>query len=189
MACTRNLHMQHFTGFEDSMPITYTPIATITANGTSNAIVFSSLPAGFTDLRLVANARVTGATASDFAILYFNGDTSTSSYSSLWFFGNGSSATGGAESPNYSQMYAFKSIPGASAPSGAHANLHCDILNYKNTSTNKTVLVTDANPNTGIYGLVGTWRNTAAITSVGINCVTGNWTSTSVFTLFGIKAA
>jgi hypothetical protein len=62
-------------------------------------------------------------------------------------------------------------------------------MNYRNSTTYKTVLsrYDDATKSTGAE--VGLWRNTAAITSVLMKPGTGSFAAGSTFTIYGIAAA
>jgi hypothetical protein len=165
----------------------YESIATTTVGaGGASSITFSSIPAGYQHLQI----RYIGRTASSGNAninLNINGDTTTSS---VWhvLYGVG----GGAA------VYAFDSayiIAGQTATSAVDANVFgagvIDILDYKNTSKNKTVrsLTGSSNKSTGItYFSSGQWRNTNAITSLAFT--TGdatNFAQYTQFALYGIK--
>jgi hypothetical protein len=166
----------------------YESIATTTVGaGGASTITFSSIPAGYQHLQI----RYIGRTASSGNAninLNMNGDTTTSS---VWhvLYGTG----GGTVAP-----YAFDSayiIAGQTATSGVDANVFgagiIDILDYKDTSKNKTVrsLTGSSNKSTGVtYFSSGQWRNTAAVTSLAFK--TGdatNFAQYTQFALYGIK--
>lgn len=168
------------------MPATYEPIQTVTATAGQSAVTFSSIPATYTDLKIVMNYRSnTGIAGSS---IQFNGDTATN-YSETYLTGNGT-ATSSAKytSGNYIQVgwqgWATTTIP----------NLNTvDIFSYAG-STNKTVLITESSDRNGsgsVTRAVGLWRSTSAITSIVINenAGGGNYAAGSTFTLYGIKAA
>jgi hypothetical protein len=64
------------------------------------------------------------------------------------------------------------------------------IMNYSNTTTNKTVLARASSQQEGVEATVGLWRSTAAITSITFDLVsTRTFSVGSTLTLYGIKAA
>lgn len=162
------------------------------ASGSSNSLSFSNIPSGHQDLMVVLNARSTNASTTTQAIMFFNGDTGSSSYSATWLNGDGSSASSSRQT-NFSQLYCVDGMPAASATSGIFSTTIFHILNYTSTSAFKTVLIrqsADLN-GSGLTRLTaGLWRATpAAITSLGINTVSGNYASGSTISLYGVKAS
>ena len=165
------------------MATTYEPIATTTlANSTTQTVTFSSITGTYSDIVLVINGGM--ATTTNYAMsIRFNSDTG-SNYSLTRIYGNGSSATSDRGS---NQSYIYTLAPGRDT---LDATQIIQVMNYSNTTTNKTCLVrsNDAGYNTG--AIVGLWRSTAAITSISVSPeFTANWKSGSTFTLYGIKAA
>jgi len=167
------------------MATTYVPLYTTTLASTTSTITFSSIPAGYTDLVLVCNARA--ATNASMNI-QFNGDTG-SNYSYTVLDGDGTTASSNRQSNVSGIQLASWSIGMGSttSPSQVIAN----IQNYSNTTTFKTVLtrsqVVNASAAVGVDAFVGLWRNTAAITSLTINSNTLAVGST--FSLYGVAAA
>jgi hypothetical protein len=159
------------------MPSTYTPIATTTLGSAASSVTFSSISGSYTDLILVAN--YTGSVSDQFLNIQFNSD-SGSNYSNTNLFGDGSSATSNRNSSATSVRAAFYG--------SAQSNAILNIMNYSNTTTNKTVVSRD-NTNTFVVTRVNLWRNTSAITSLVLAMSSGNIASGSTFTLYGIKAA
>jgi hypothetical protein len=170
------------------MPSTYEPIATATASGSSNSVAFSSITSTYTDLVLVMSVRSTVSASTTQAILILNGDAGSSSYSRTVLKGDGSSASSFRD-VNFSQLYFVDDIPGATNTTNYFSQSNIQIMNYSNTTTFKTLLGRNTAPSNNTEGMVGLWRNTAAISSVSISAVSGNWASGSTFTLYGIKAA
>ena len=162
------------------MPATYENIATTTITAATAASVnFSSIASTFTDLILVIQADENVASAHS-VYLRFNGD-SGNNYSRTLVFGDGSSA-GSARSSNASGI-----AVNIGSEIDNNINIH-HIMNYSNATTNKTVL-SRTNNNNGTVGVVGLWRNTAAINQITIVPITGSLVQNSTFTLYGIKAA
>lgn len=165
------------------MPATYEPIATTTLGSAASSITFSSIPATYTDLRVVFVGTATSATG---LRAQFNSDTGTN-YSRTSSLGDGSAV--------YSQRgtnIAFISL-------GINDNLSTtvptlrtmDIFSYAG-STNKTVLTsesTDMNGSGAATVAVQLWRNTGAITSISLNVSGTTIAAGSTATLYGIKAA
>jgi hypothetical protein len=166
------------------MPTTYAPIATTTLGTAASSIDFTSIPATYTDLKVVFVGTATSATG---LRAQFNGDTATN-YSRTSLLGDGGSV--------YSQRassVAFVSL-------GINDNLSTtvptlrtmDIFSYAG-STNKTVL-TNESTETNVSGGAATvavqlWRNTSAITSISLNVSGTTIAAGSTATLYGIKNA
>lgn len=166
------------------MPATYEPIATTTLTGTATSYDFTSIPGTYTDLVLVASVRVTTTGYSDY--IQFNNDTA-GNYSITILYGNGTSAAStrySNVSTPYINFYGY-------APSASDTFNVCTIhiMNYSNTTTNKTFISRANNAAAGTDAIVGMWRSTAAITS--LKYIQGNNTlaSGTTLTLYGIKAA
>ena len=160
---------------------TYTPIATATLSSAAASYTFSSIPGTYTDIVAIVSAQNVSNNGADFYTT-FNGDTGTN-YSRLYLVGDGSSASSGLGS-NSTAINAF-SLPSSGSvfnPFIFHIN------NYSNTTTYKTALIRQSGT-TNFMGLTaGTWRSTAAITSITFG-YTNNINAGSTFTLYGIKAA
>ena len=163
------------------MPATYEPIATQTLGSATASITFSSIPATYTDIVLVCR-QATNADAN--TQLQFNGDTG-SNYSTTFLRGNGTAASSARDS-NQTQM----NLESFGFPTSAFGAITiANIMNYSNSTTNKTTLSRGSNANTGVTAASHLWRNTAAITSMTILNNASTFSAGSVFTLYGIKAA
>jgi hypothetical protein len=166
---------------------TYTLIAssTVGSGGAAN-ITFSSIPGTYTDLKIVVSVRHNSSiysTSADLAIL-FNG--SSSSFTTRYLQGNGSSASSGSGTNN---------LAGIDQGSGYTANTFASndiyIPNYT-SSNNKSYSVdgvSENNATAAISGLyAGLWSNTSAITSITIQDFYGqNLVQYSTAYLYGIK--
>jgi hypothetical protein len=162
---------------------TYEPIATTTISIPAISITFSSIPATYTDLRVVFVGTSTLATG---LRAQFNGDTATN-YSRTSLLGDGSS------------VYAQRGTNIAFISLGINDNLSTtiptlrtmDIFSYAG-STYKTVLTnesTDTNGGGAATVAVQLWRSTSAITSISLNLSTSTIAAGSIATLYGIKNA
>jgi hypothetical protein len=163
------------------MPTTYEPIATTTLGSAAASVSFSSIPATYTDLRLV----VTGGTSvsGTYAWLRFNSD-SAANYSNTRIDGDGAGAASGG---NAGSTFMRVATALDTNPNLIIAN----ILSYAG-STNKTALIetsADQNGSGRVTRVVGMWRNTAAITTVLCSVNSGNFNAGTTATLYGIKNA
>jgi hypothetical protein len=168
----------------------YESISTITVgSGGASNITFSSIPSTYTHLQIRSIARGTVAQGEMQTFYRFNSD-SGSNYAFHLLRGNGSGvfSDGGASA---SQTSAATRYSAANAASGIFGVGITDILDYANTSKNKTVRNlggVDANGSGQVYFTSGLWMNTSAITSItiGINDG-GSFAEYSQFALYGIK--
>jgi hypothetical protein len=167
------------------MPVTYDRIATTTLGSANNQIQFTSIPATYTDLRIVLVAQ---SVSDNDTFMRFNGDTGTN-YSLTNVYGGGTSA-------GTFQYSSLTTIPIGNATalpiSPNWGLLTLDIFSYAG-STNKTCLSTFAQDKNGagaVESSVGLWRNTAAITSISLNqAASGTFATGSTATLYGILKA
>lgn len=167
------------------MAITYEPIATTTLSTATASVTFSSIPQTYTDLLIIGQL---GQSASNNSVRYRYNSDSGSNYSYIYIKGVGTSAGSGTEA-NATSGY----ITETSGDSGLNCIFRCNILNYTNTTTYKTLITRSGRANELADLVVSTWRNTSAITSIsiaqGASFPTNNLISGSTFTLYGIKAA
>ena len=172
------------------MASTYSLISGQTLITTAATITFSSIPATYTDLQLVASMRSDYVGAFDAFTLQFNTDTATNySFTRLDGSGNGGNAT--ASGISSSAPTIVGTITGAGATASTFASVKIDIPNYL-IASNKQIRtdsvseqnVTTANMEANAY----LWRNTAAINQIVINRQTGTvFNIGSSFYLYGIK--
>ena len=157
-------------------------IATTTLSSAASTITFSSIPATYTDLRLVI---VGTASANDSYVGFrFNSDSATN-YSRTWLYGDGasaiSSATTGATAGIASQQKSLQT----STPSF----YTIDVFSYAG-STYKTTLCTastDLNGSGVTVRNVNLWRSTSAITRIDlITSGVQTYSAGTTATLYGI---
>jgi len=164
------------------MPSTYEPIATTTLGTAALSITFSSIPATYTDLKLVMTlSSATSATTR----IRLNGDTA-SNYSQTFIQGDGTTAGSGRFTSN--DRWNLLNT-GHSTTSPFFINM--DIFSYAG-STFKTALHSYNNDNNGsgsVEEYVSLWRSTSAITSIEIYRASINFAIGSTATLYGIKNA
>lgn len=172
------------------MATTYKAIATVTVgSGGAGNITFSSIPATYTDLKIVISARSnrTGANV-DTVKMTFNG--SSSGYSNRGMGGTGSA------------VFSFTNAGSASIEDNAAATDNSTTANtfgngeiylpnyagsnYKSVSSDG---VGENNASSSYQFLTaGLWSNTSAITSIVLAPLVGTlWLQYSTATLYGIK--
>lgn len=157
---------------------TYTPIASVTLSSTQSSVTFGGIPQTYTDLVYVIYNKSGGINSS----IRFNGDGG-SNYSLTQLYGNGSAA---ASLRSSNVTYGISGVIGNDATVVGH------IMNYSNTTTNKTLIARgNAAGDTYIDACVTLWRSTSAITSITFYQNSGaiNWASGSTFTLYGVANA
>jgi hypothetical protein len=160
------------------MPSTYEKIDTTTLGTASNSVTFSSIPATYTDLVII----VAGATSTISGVnLQFNSDTG-SNYSRTALFGTGSTA-GSVRSSNVVQI-------GTGTLSTTQGVSRINVMNYSNSTTNKTTISRTDLASDELSTIVGLWRNTAAINTIKVAADFGvNFNTGTTFTLYGIRSA
>jgi hypothetical protein len=168
------------------MANTYVQIGSTVTVGSGGAanIEFTSIPATYTDLKIVVSAR---ATINSGALgIYFNG--TTSGYSWRRLIGDGSSAFSDSTA-SYPNLRAIGTNPSTYTAS-TFANTEIYIPNYAG-NTNKSVSVDAVNENNATAAetsfLAGLWSNTAAITSVTLIPNSDNFAQYSTASLYGIS--
>ncbi len=164
-------------------PNSYESIQTYVMTGAQSTVTFSSIPSTYKHLQL----RIIGNVSTDSNLLMRVGNGSVdsgSNYSWHQLYGTGSAA-GAVAGANSTQMY-FASMTNATSIFGASI---IDILDYADTNKYKTIRGLDgydAN-GSGVVDLAsGSWRNTAAISTIEFRCA-ANFNQYSSFALYGIK--
>lgn len=160
---------------------TYTPIATYTATGSETSFTFSSL-SSYTDLYMVVNAK--NGTGNSDVLLRFNSD-SGSNYSATILGGDGSAAYSARRTNSTSVICNYFNFLNSSVATTYKIN----IQNYSNATTYKTVVLRADRSDQATEAIVGTWRNTNAVTSVFLGASSSVFASGSTITLYGLAAA
>jgi hypothetical protein len=166
------------------VPITYDPIATTTLSTATRSITFSSIPATYTDLRIVLVASF--QTQVDYFEVTFNG--TTTGYSWTYVQGDGSNASSGRISNNTKWVPNFPTGAGSTTIPMLSTT---DIFSYAGSTFKSGLMETSANISSSgqVIRTVGLWRNTDAITSIKLEVQTYNWNAGTIATLYGIKNA
>lgn len=166
----------------------FTEIETITADGTSTEIDFTSIPATYKHLKIVGQARVAGAVVQTDLNLRFNGDVGAN-YDEQHT--KGENAVASATSAAGQTEITLGDVPGATGIAN-HANgVFIEIPNYAGTTFFKTLVgmlisipnVTIADFQINHFG--GLWEDTSAINQITLISGSGNFISGSTFTLYG----
>lgn len=162
------------------MPATFQPLQTTTLGSNQSSLtLFSNIPSTYTDLVIVgdfiSNTLIFGG-----LWLRFNGSSATD-YSSTTLEGSGSNAITFRESNSNRMQVGYNDA-------NARQMFVINIMDYANTTTNKTALVRYGNPTPLVQARIGMWRSTAAISSITMGVDNQNIASGSTFTLYGVKA-
>ena len=158
-----------------SLMSTYTPIATQTLGSAAASVIFSSIPQGYTDIRVVVVTAVNTST-----YMQFNSD-SGSNYSLTEIWAGSSANSERATSITRMDLRNSNSTLGNNMAT-------IDIMNYSNSTTNKTVLTAIRDGlYDRVYRQVQLWRNTASITTIRFFPDTGNFPIGSTFSIYGIQ--
>ena len=161
------------------MAATYTPIATSTLGSTATDYTFTSIPSTYTDLVLVVAGQAASTGSSSLRV--GNGSLDTgSNYSYTLLKGNGSTATSSRASSitlgYVGEIYNSQTVT------------IVNIMNYSNTTTNKTFFSRSNNAGNATSAWVALWRSTAAIDRVQF--LSGDTMQVgTVLTLYGILSA
>ena len=161
-------------------------IASTTVETPQGSIDFSSIPSGYTDLKVVISSRaaITGYSWV-FGGIRFNSDTNT--YSGKSLFGDGSTTYSSSYSTNFG--YAIESTA-ANATANTFGSAEIYIPNY--TSSNKKSFSSDQVSETNATGAesalsAGLWSQTSAITSITLYPGGGSYfTANTTATLYGV---
>jgi hypothetical protein len=163
------------------MAVTYEPIATQTLGAAAAAITFSSIPATYTDLKVILSYTPTAALRTRIGV----NNAVTGIYSVTTLNGDGATAVG---QTSINQTY----VNTNNSNETGQQFLEIDIFSYASTSTNKGILSRCSIDNNGsgrTSVAAGQWRSTAAITVVNLNASASTFAAGAVATLYGIKAA
>lgn len=168
------------------MPDVTTEIAIATTTLTTGAttITFNSIPSTYTDLRLVF-FQAGSSTIYGRPNMRFNSDSGTN-YSTITIVGEGTAAS----SSNWQTESSVR--PSNYYLGSGVAFVTYDILDYKGTSTYKTVLTTqnaDQNGSGSVTNAVSMWKSTSGITSIELLHPSGapdTYSTGTTVTLYGI---
>jgi hypothetical protein len=169
-------------------PASYESIATLSGTGSAGAVTFTSIPSTYQHLQLRGYAKSASSTGSQF-YTRLNNDGSGSSYATHYIYSDGSGINGGSGGAPTSVNF-FGGMP--SSTDTGFCSFVIDILDYANTSKNKTTkgltstTLTSGGGNNSAFLSSSVWLNTAAVTSVSFVANVA-FSTTSRFYLYGIK--
>lgn len=166
-------------------------IATVSLSSSAANVEFTSIPGTYTHLQIRFIARSARSGFADDPIdMQINTDTGAN-YATHSLNGDGSTATAGAGA----SITSFRSgrMTAATAGASTFGVGVIDILDYANTSKNRTVrtLTGEDNNSDGLVSLFsGLYQSTTAVTSIKLFSGTANnFVQYSHFALYGIKGA
>jgi len=170
------------------MPNTYVKIASVSVGVLGAAdITFSSIPATYTDLKLVVSSRDLFAALGEANKISFNGDTTNGNYTQKRLLGVGS---GSASSQSQTARESIFNV-GATATASTFANSEIYIPNYASANSKSVSIdtVTENNGTEAYAALIAIrWSGTAAITSIAlVSESANNFVQYSTATLYGIS--
>jgi len=156
-------------------------IADVTVGSPVTDVTFSSIPSGYTDLKLVVSARTNG-TGTPAIGFYFNG--SNANWTGRGLEGSGSTAY--SFSSTSSNTFTLNTT---SQTANTFASGEFYVPNYT-SSNNKSVSVDGVMENnaTAAYAsiLAQLWSSTAAVTSITIVPSSGSFATNTTATLYGV---
>lgn len=168
----------------------YDSIATLSGNGSSSQLTFSSIPNTYTHLQIRLIVRGTRALATEQLYVRLNGDGG-SNYFFHFLYGDGSGAAAGGSS---STVILLNEMPAGNETASVFSTSVVDVLDYTNSNKNTTLRSLSgynnngntANYNDKVWFASGLWINTAAVTSVTV-LSNGPFATGSSVALYGIK--
>ena len=167
----------------------YDSIATTTLGSSQTTVTFSSIPSTYTHLQIRMLTKSGHAGIED-GYVRLNSDTG-SNYSWHIMTGNGSS-TAAYSGTSAGFMRGFRQV-GNSSSANVFSGTVIDILDYANTSKNKTIRGLSGYDNNGAGDMSlysGNWMSTTAVNTITLTTETGsNFLQYSSFALYGIKGA
>lgn len=170
----------------------YDSLATVTLSTATSSVTFAGIPSTYKHLqfRLFTKESGTG-TGGPNIVAVLNSDTTYTNYRSHYLQGNGSSPGAGEVQASGYYCLVGNTVPSNASYTNMFAGMVLDVLDYANTSKNKTLRSLWGHDRNG-SGEVGIdsslWINTAAITSISFSVVGGsNFVTNSSFALYGVK--
>jgi hypothetical protein len=167
---------------------TYVPLGTITL-GSASTITFSSIPSGYTDLRIVVNDNYVSGGTSGTNSLRING-VSSGIYAHDTIQGQGNASN----SQYISNTMTWFETSNGNNLYNSISTIVIDIFQYSNTNMYKSVLSMQSGDANGLSGgaAVGLWimegvfKSTSAVTSVTVGIGNSSYNAGASATLWGI---
>lgn len=165
-------------------------ISSTTTTSSAASVTFSSIPATYKDLILNVTGRSNDAGSSVVnLVIQINGDTA-GNYDAELFSRNGAGGTGDAGGVAQTSLQ-IGGLPQASVVAGAVGSAEIVLPDYKGTTFHKSAVGTamlklsTATSGQNIYVVGGSWRSTAAISSILVKTASGTLTDGTVASLYG----
>lgn len=162
------------------------PIVSGIAPGNAN-IELVNIPQGYQDLMLVINGKTSRSDAFDDFFIHWG---FVGEYSHTLLSGNGSTISSSRAAINSGSVFPAAVINGNNPTTTPFSTIIVHILNYSNTSTFKTALISiasDRNGSGGTHMVAGLRRNTAAVSLLVFGGGAASFISGSTYTLYGIR--
>jgi hypothetical protein len=175
------------------VPPSFESIATLTGNGSSQTLTFSSIPSTYKHLQIRMIAReATGGFASGLIYMTFNGSTASNYSSKSMNTDGGGNISSSNAGPSNSEISIPRFVQGTAAASGYMGAAIIDIYDYATAGKTRTVraMVGNDDNNTVLNNLSvasGLWNSTSAITSISLQEQRGAFATTTTIALYGIK--
>jgi len=171
------------------MATAITLISSVSLSSAASSITFSSIPATYTDLKILLSLRASTTSGNSNCFIYLNGVLGTS-YAQRRLFGDGASVVSDSQT-SYPWVDMINAIPNATYTANTFANAEIYIPNY--TSSNYKSLSVDfvgERNNTTAYAYLtaGLFSNSSAITTIVIDG-SDNFVTNSTAYLYGISNA
>lgn len=151
-----------------------TALATLTTSSNDASVVFSSIPASYRDLIVVANGKRSTNTAG--VKVYLNGDTTQANYARIAMYGNG---TDDLSFANAESEFVYMD--------NGDTVFQMQVMDYSATDKHKPVLARSDETSKWTFAIAGRWANTDAVTSVELASSSGYFVDGTTFSLYGIK--
>lgn len=167
---------------------TFTQIGSTVTVGSGGAasISFSSIPATYTDLKIVVSARVDSAAVYDNLKVSING-SSSAIYSDKLVYGNGTAAASAGNSTSTYEPFFYSVNSTATASVFSNGEIYFPNYTSANYKSYSIDCVTENNATSSVTALAAAlWSSTAAITSVTFTPASGNLVQYSTASLYGI---
>jgi hypothetical protein len=165
----------------------YQSISTSTVGvGGVASVTFSSIPSTYKHLQVRCIARGTAVASYDYLRLRLNG--ATTGYSRHALLGNGTAASANGSASD--TLIGMGEIPASTSTANAFGVAVIDLLDYANTTTNKTVrglIGNDQSATSSVYLASGAIYSTSAISSITLYPDTTLFAQYSTFALYGIN--
>lgn len=166
----------------------YELISTTLVSSAVSSVTFSSLntvAAAYKHLQIRLAARTATSGNVDDINIRFNSDTG-SNYAMHQLYGNGSSVA--SEGYTNTTLAASALVTGNTATANVFGAAVIDILDFANTTTNKTIRGLSGMASNSNYVLLRSnhWRSTSAVTSITISA-SANLSVGSRFSIYGLK--